>query len=134
MTRTSKALALPTVAGLLMAVPTWAQDPGQLAKVPPEVRAGIQTEVMVEKLELSPEEKTKVEALNLKYANDVQPILEGSSGMFTLMREMKKVEEAKDAELKAVLSPAKYAGYLELKPELRERLKAKSQESGADTP
>jgi hypothetical protein len=134
MTRTGKALALSAVAGLLMANHAWAQDPAQLAKVPPSVRAGIQTEVMAEKLHLSPQEKTQVEAVNLKYANQMQPVLEGSSGMFARMREAKRVEGAKDAEMKTVLSPAQYEAYLGLKSELRERLKQKALEGGAGAP
>ena len=131
MTRTNTVRALSIVVGLLMAAPALAQDAAQLAKVPPSVRAGVQTTFMTEKLHLTPEQRTKVEAINLKFANQMQPVLEGSSGPFARMREAKKLDTAKDGELHGVLSADQYKDYLAAKDELRERVKQKALENAA---
>ena len=64
MKRTATVAAL-SITGLLLAggiAP--AQDMQELAKLPPATRAAVQTKFMSEKLELSPEQKTEVEAIN----------------------------------------------------------------------
>jgi len=131
MTRTNMARALSIAAGLLLAVPALAQDAAQLAKVPPSVRAGVQSTLMTEKLHLTAEQRTQVEAINLKFANQMQPVLEGSSGPWARMREAKKLEEAKDSELRPVLSAQQFTDYQAMKDELKERVKQKALESPA---
>jgi len=131
MTRTNAVRALSIAAGLLLAVPAWAQDAAQLAKVPPSVRAGVQTTYMADKLHLTPEQRSQVEAINLKFANQMQPVLEGSSGPWARMREAKKLEEAKDSELRPVLSADQFKAYQAMKDELKERVKQKALESAA---
>jgi hypothetical protein len=125
MTRTTIARVL-FAAGLLLAMPSWAQDPEQVAKVPPKVRADIQTEFMTTKLQLTPDEKTKVEAINIKYAEQMQPVLAGDMGMFERMRAVKTVEGAKDGELQAVLTPQQYQTYLGSKDELKAKIKERA--------
>jgi hypothetical protein len=109
---------------LLLAAPAWSQSPAELAKIPPSVRAGIQTDFMTQKLQLSAEQRTKVEAINLKVANQMQPLLEGSA--WTLMREAKSVDEAKDNDLRAVLTPQQFDTYVGSKDEIKDLLKQKA--------
>lgn len=120
------------VAALLLTAPAWSQDPSQLAKVPPSVRAGIQTDFMAQKLQLSAEQRTQVEAINLKVANQMQPLLEGST--WTLMREAPKVDEAKDGELRAVLTPQQFDTYVASKDEIKGLLKQKASANAAANP
>jgi len=120
------------VAAVCMAAPVWSQDPAQIAQLTPSVRAALQTEVMVRKLSLSPEQRTQVEAINLKYANQMQPLLEGSK--WTLMRQAKTVDEAKDGELRAVLNPQQFDGYLAAKDEIRDKMKQKALANAAANP
>ena len=88
---------------------------------------------MAEKMELTPEERTKVEAINQKYADQMQPVLEGQMGLLARMGEVKKLEEAKDGELKAVLTPAQFQTYEASKDEMKERIEQRALEtSGAD--
>lgn len=115
---------LLAVALLLLAAPALAQDPAQLAKVPPRERATIQTTFLADALHLSDEQRAKVDAINLKYAEQMQPLLQGST--WTLMREGKKVDEAKDADLRAVLTPEQFQTYLGVKDALRDRLKQRA--------
>jgi hypothetical protein len=121
-------IAVTVACGL--AAPAWSQDPAQLAKVPPSVRAGVQTDFMVQKLQLSAEQRTQVEAINLKYANQMQPLLQGSK--FTLMMQARKLEEAKDAELRPVLSPQQFDTYMASKDQIRDLLKQKARASAAN--
>jgi hypothetical protein len=108
---------------LLLAAPGWAQDPEQIAKVPPQVRADIQTDFMTKKLQLTADEKTKIAAINLKYAEQMQPVLAGDMGPFERMRAVKNLEEAKDGELKGALTPQQYQTYLSSKDELKQKIK-----------
>ena len=126
------ARTLTIAVALLVTAPAWSQDAAQLAKVPPSVRAGIQTDFMADTLHLSAEQRTQVEAINLKFANQMQPLLEGST--WTLMREGKKVDEAKDGELRPVLSPQQFDAYVAEKDALRDRLKQKARENAAANP
>jgi hypothetical protein len=117
---------------LLLAAPAWSQDAAQIAKVPPSVRAGIQTDFMAQKLQLSAEQRTQVEAINLKVANQMQPLLEGST--WTLMREAKKVDEAKDTDLRTVLNPQQFDTYVASKDQIKDLLKQKALASAAANP
>jgi hypothetical protein len=132
---TTKTVRMVLIAvGLLMAVPAWPQDAAQVAKVPPRVRAEIQTKFMTEKLHLTPEEQTKIDAINVKYADQMQPVLEGSMGPLVRMREVKRVEAAKDGELKTTLTPDQYTAYQASKDELRERIKQRALAGDTATP
>ncbi len=134
MTKTNTARVLLIAAGLLMAVPAWPQDAAQVAKVPPHVRAEIQTKFMTEKLHLTPEEQTKIDAINVKYADQMQPVLEGSMGPLARMREVEKVDAAKDGELKTALTPDQYKAYQASKDELRARIKQRALAGDTATP
>jgi hypothetical protein len=126
----TNAWGLLVAAGLLMTAPAWGQNAEQLAKVPPKVRAEIQTKFMAEKMQLTPEERTKVEAINQKYADQMQPVLEGQMGPLERMRAVKKLEEAKDGELKAVLTPAQFQTYEASKDEMKKRLEQRALNNG----
>jgi len=124
-----------TLAVLLVATPAWAQeDLEKLAKVPPRVRATIQTDFMAKKLQLSPQEKTQVDAINLKYADQMQPVLAGSMGPLARMGEVKRLEEAKDGELRGVLNPSQFQAYTAAKAEMRQHLEQKATEKMGGTP
>ena len=117
---------------MVLAAPAGAQGPAQLAAVPPRVRADVQTQFLAERLHLSDAQRAQVDAINLKYAEQMQPLLLGST--WTLMSEGKKVDAAKDGDLRGVLSPQQFETYLGLKDALRERLKQKAAESAGATP
>ena len=131
MMRTTTNIARVLVAaGLLLATAAAAQNPEQIAKIPPEVRADIQTDFMVKKLKLTPEEKTKIGAINVKYAEQMQPVLTGQMGPLERMRAVKRLEEAKDGELQAALTPQQYQAYQASKDELKTKLEARAASGG----
>lgn len=87
----------------------------------PEQRAKVLTEVMKLKLGLSPAEEEKIAALNLKYAQKMQPILDGGDGPFKEMRAIRDINGEKEAELKKTLSPDQFTKYMASKEEIREK-------------
>ncbi len=91
----------------------------------PEERATKLTDMM--KSELSLDEKTTaaVADINLKYAKEAQTLMDSSGTQFGKIMTFRKNEEAKDAELKEVLSPGQYSQYEEKKSEMREAVKQK---------
>jgi hypothetical protein len=90
-----------------------------LKNTTPEQRAKIQTALMKEKLGLTADEEGKIAALNLKYAEKMQPILQ--EGGFKQMRDMRAVNGEKEKELKTVLSPAQFTQYIASKDEIRKK-------------
>jgi hypothetical protein len=103
----------------------------KLKNTTPSQRATVQTAMMKKKLGLSAEQAPKIEAINLKYAEKMQPVLEGSSGPLMKMRAMESINQEKEGELKTVLSPAQFEKYLAGKEEMREKVEQKLMEKAA---
>jgi hypothetical protein len=118
--KTSIAL-VAVVAPLLFTFAASAQL-AELKNTTPEQRAKALTEMMTTKLGLTPEQTGKVANLNLTYAKKMDPLIKGSEGPLVRMREMKQINEAKEAELKQILSPQQFEKYLASKEEMREKL------------
>lgn len=100
----------------------------RLKNTTPEERAKAQTAFMTSKLDLKPDQKPKVAEVNLKYAKKMDPVLKGEAGPFMKMREMRKIGEEKDAELKHLLSPDQFDKYLASKEEMREKFEERIEE------
>lgn len=122
------ALGSLLAAGLFASVGASAQGLDKLAGTTPEQRAGLQTMFMKSKLDLSAEQVPKVEAINLNYAQQMQPILESSERPLAKMGETRRIQQAKDAELQQLLSKQQYAAYLAAKEEMREQVEQKLME------
>jgi hypothetical protein len=103
----------------------------KLKNTTPAQRAGVQTAMMKTKLGLSAEQAPKVEAINLKYAEKMQPVLEDSSGPLMKMRAMESINQEKEGELKTVLSPGQFEKYLAGKEEMREKVEQKLMEKAS---
>ena len=125
-TRRCAAAALTAIALLLVSTVTaaWAQM-DQLKSMPPDERARLQTDMMKKKLGLSPQQTGQVGAINRKYAQQMQPILNSSEGPFMKMRQMKQIGDAKEGELKQVLTPDQFQKYLVERQEMREKFEEK---------
>jgi hypothetical protein len=98
-----------------------AQMMDKLAKTTPAERAGIQTAYMKSKLGLQGEELAKVEAINMKFAEQAEPIIKGSSGPFMKMRQMEAMQKEKDAALQGVLTPAQFKTYQASRAEMKQK-------------
>lgn len=90
----------------------------------PEQRAGFQSQYMTEHLGLPTEAAAKVQAINLKYARQMDPIIKGAGGKLEKMQKGRSVLAARDAELQAVLTPDQYQKYDDLKDDMKSALES----------
>jgi hypothetical protein len=128
-------LALSLAAALLLAATASAQE--RLANSTPEQRAKLQTEFMTRKLALKSDQIPKVEAINLKYAQKMEPVIKGNEGPLMKVRSAKAIDEEKGAELQKVLTPEQYKQYLAAKEEMRQHVEQhvmEKREGGGTTP
>ena len=116
------AWALFFVASLLIAPRAHAADIDALKGTTPEERAEAQTLMMKEQLALSDDTLEKVRAINLKYAQKMDPTIQGSNGPMMKGLEARNLQQQKEGELKTVLSPEQYKKYLASKLEMREHI------------
>jgi LTXXQ motif family protein len=123
--RFATVLLTGVTAALITAGPDALAQLDQLKNTTPEQRAKIQTDMMKTKLTLTPEQTSAIGAINEKYAKQMEPIIKGTEGPFAKMRQMRQVSQAKEAELKAALSPAQFQKYLAEKEEMREQFEEK---------
>jgi hypothetical protein len=110
------------VLGLLSAATVVASELDQLKGTTPAERATAQTAMMKAKLGLTDEQAAKISAINLKYAEKMDPIIKGSEGPLMKMKDARAVETQKEDELKALLSPDQFQKFQAAKEEMRERL------------
>ena len=110
------------VMGVLLAAPVLAADINALKETTPEERAEAQTSMMKEYLGLSDEKAAKVQAINLKYANVMDPTIQGSDGPMGKRIVVSNRQLQKEGELKAVLSAEEYERYLASKPKMRDHI------------
>jgi len=89
----------------------------------PEQRAMLQTGMMKNKLKLDSAQVIQVQAINLKYAEKLDPVLKGDERKLKQLRDMMAIQKAKDADLKKVLTPDQNKQYEAMKDEMKEKLK-----------
>ena len=131
MQRSTRRLVPLLVTALLLAGVAAAQDFDKLAGSTPKQRAEVQTAFMKARLGLSDAASAKVAAINLKYANQMQPILAGSEGSMQKLGAARRVEQAKDAELQNALTRDQFQQYQAAKQEMREDLEQKVMQKAA---
>jgi len=89
----------------------------------PEQRAQFQTTMMKSKLNLDSGQITKIQAINLKYAQKFQPILKSSDGKLSRFRQAKALQKQKDTELQAVFTKDQYKKYQDFEEEMKSKMK-----------
>jgi len=94
----------------------------------PEERATKLTEWMKTNLQLSGDQVTQVQTLNLKYANKTQELQTQSLSRKQKMQILKDNDKAKDAELRNVLTTEQYNNYQVKKEEIRKQMKERMRE------
>jgi hypothetical protein len=85
-------------------------------------RANLITSWMEKKLDLSADQISKVEVLNLKYENEIEKLTLEKDG-FPCMQAVRDSLKRKEVEMRDVLSDKQLASYIECKCELKEELK-----------
>ena len=99
-----------------------AADLDALKDTTPAERAKAQTAMMKTKLGLSDAEVAKIGPINMKYAERMEPIIKGSEGPLKRMEAVHAVEQAKETELKGVLTADQFAKFEANKQEMMEKL------------
>ena len=108
------------IVALLVASSAWGQLDA-LKDTTPAERAKVQTELMKTRLGLTDAQTSKVAAINEKYAERMEPVIKGAENPFLKVREVRDIEQAKEAELKGVLSPEQFQKFLDSKAEIRQQ-------------
>ena len=93
-------------------------------QMPPAAdRAAKFTEWMKSTLKLTDDQVAKVQVINLKYANKTDELMKAAQSKDDKKKAMKSQEEARDAELKGVLTDSQYQTYLAKKKEMKKNAK-----------
>lgn len=112
------------VSALLVAHVVQADEANNFMSSTPEQRAGFQSQYMTEHLALPADVAAKVQAINLKYARQMDPIIKGAGGRLEKMQKSRGVLAAKDKELQAVLTPDQYQKYDDIKDDMKTALES----------
>ena len=126
----TNALTFSAVLFAIFVLPASAQL-DKLMNTTPQQRADAQTAFMQSKLALTADQAPQIAALNLKYAQKMEPIIKGSSGSLMKMHQMSGVNNEKETELKQILSADQFQKYLASKEEMREKVVEKIEEKAA---
>lgn len=110
---------------LVVSTPTVSADEAGVIQSRPEQRAAIQTQFMKDRLSLPADVLAKVQAINLKYAQQMDPVLKGTDGKLAKMQKARAIMAAKDAELKAILSPSQFEAYDDAKDDIKAAMESR---------
>jgi hypothetical protein len=116
-----------TIFLFLISCPVFAQN-GELKNSTPEERAELQSEWMKSTLKLSPSVVPAVEALNLKYAKKTQSLLKSEKSKLHKFKAYKADSDAKDKELRNLLTSDQYKLYQQKKDEMEQKMKQRLKE------
>jgi SMC interacting uncharacterized protein involved in chromosome segregation len=96
----------------------------QEKEIPPAAdRAAKLTEWMKTNLQLTAEQVSPVQEINLKYANKMDDLRKSSQGRRAKLQTLKSDNKAKDAELKKILTADQFKTYLAKKEEIKKKFK-----------
>ena len=99
----------------------WAQEEERTA-LTPEERATKWTEWMKTELSITAEQEPKVHAINLKYAQQTESVRAQGGSRRSKFKDVKSIDDAKDEELKAILSPEQFERYRAKKQDMRKKV------------
>ncbi|TAE30222.1 MAG: hypothetical protein EAZ91_10875 [Cytophagales bacterium] len=120
------------ILGTLIALQAAAQNnprPGradrreQLMNSTPEERANRQTQQMKKELALTAEQEKSIAVINLNYARQMQPVIDQVKRDRTTMKQVRQMNNAKEKDLRKVLTDKQFLDYESHKDERRERMK-----------
>ena len=96
----------------------------------PQEKAQKLTDWMKTNLKLTDDQVAKVQPINLKYAQKMADTKNSTQDQNAKMAAMKADEEAKDAELKAVLTPEQYSAWQTKKADMKKEMKEMKEKKG----
>lgn len=120
-------LAISAVLALVLPAVAVAQLE-DIKKSTPEQRAQMQDEWMQSNLSLDEKISESVSAINLKYAKETQALAAAPGADFKKLMTFRGNAQAKDAELKGILTAEQYSTYEQKKSEMEAQVKQKLQE------
>jgi hypothetical protein len=94
-----------------------------------ETRAAKMTDWMKTSLNLTADQQTKVQDLNLKYAVKMDSLRNSPQARQDKFTVMKSNDAARDAEFQSILTDEQYKTYQEKKQEMKGRFKEKAKDS-----
>ena len=106
-----------------------AQGMMQKQKMTLEDRVKMQTSIMQKSLSLTPEQTTKMEAINMKYAKKIEEFRKANNGQPTpeQMAELGNMDKNKNMEMQKVLTEEQYKKQLENEEKRRAQLRERMQ-------
>ena len=115
--------SLSVIAMIVLSQAVSAQDTKEMMKKTPEERAQFQTQWMQNQLGLNSDQVSRISAVNLKYAKINEPVLKGSDGKFSKLKQLKANQKSKERELKGVFTPEQFTRYLSVQDEMKDKMK-----------
>ncbi|KAA2239694.1 hypothetical protein F0L74_26240 [Chitinophaga agrisoli] len=97
----------------------------------PEQRAEKQSEFLGTQLQLNDAQREKVNAINLKYSKQMDGVMKGNGTRISKLKSARKLNQDKEAEYKAILTPDQIKQYDQIKKELRDKMKEKRKSEAA---
>ena len=95
----------------------------ELKEMPAEQRAKLQTERMTSSLKLDAGQTEKVGQINLKYAQKMDPLIQGSGSKMSRFKALKSINKDKEAELKGVLTTEQFGQFQKQQQEMKDKLR-----------
>lgn len=99
--------------------------------MPPAERAAKLTAWMKSNLQLTADQETQAQEINLKYANKTEELRNSEGSRMQKFKKLKGYNESKDEELKKVFTAEQFKTYQAKKEEVKEEFKAKAKEKKA---
>ncbi len=104
---------------LLFCTTAFSADRDALKNTTPLQRAKLQTAFMKKRLNLTQRQIPEVMNINLKYAQQMEPVIKGNDGKLMKMRQAAAIRKAKDNGLTRVFTHGQYQAYLASQEQMR---------------
>jgi len=93
--------------------------------MPAAQRAELLTLRMDTSLKLDSVQKEKVSRINLKYAQKMDPVIQGTGSKMSRFKAFRSISSEKEAELKSVLTKDQFAQFQQQQQEMNDELRAR---------
>lgn len=119
--------AKTTITGVfsLMLAATSAFAQSGIKQMPAQQRAELLTLRMATSLKLDSAQKEKVSRINLKYAQKMDPVIQGTGSKMSRFKAFRSISSEKEAELKSVLTKEQFAQFQQQQQEMKDELRVR---------
>lgn len=95
----------------------------QLMDKPADERAATQTQRMTTSLKLDSVQAGKVAQINLRYAQRMDPVMQGNGSRVSKLKAVRAMQKEKETELKQILSREQFEQFKEQQQAVRDEIK-----------